>query len=167
MDKTGEFINHTLNTFDPKLARISATDFLESNGNRFILTKTSNQLGGKKIVQETIYEVTAIKLPEGGWSLRIEEGIDFHDPKTVVSLALSNQSYSKNKNQEILFYNTLISYYRNNWVYFADALIREIVKRNPSPTYLSAISTFYKETKQLSKLDELVSVYPKLNWTMR
>ena len=167
LDKTGEFINHTLNTFDPKLARISATDFLESNGNRFILTKTSNQLGGKKIVQEIIYEVTAIKLPEGGWSLRIEEGVDFHDPKTVVSLALSNQSYSKNKKQEILFYNTLISYYRNNWVYFADALIREIVKRNPSPTYLSAISTFYKETKQLSKLDELVSVYPKLNWTMR
>ena len=167
LDKRGEFINHTLNTFDPKLARISATDFLESNGNRFILTKTSNQLGGKKIVQETIYEVTAIKLPEGGGSLRIEEGVDFHDPKTVVSLALSNQSYSKNKKQGILFYNTLISYYRNNWVYFADVLIREIVKRNPSPTYLSAISTFYKETKQLSKLDELVSVYPKLNWTMR
>ena len=46
LDKTGEFINHTLTTFDPKLARISATDFLESNGNRFILTKTSNQLGG-------------------------------------------------------------------------------------------------------------------------
>ena len=167
LDKTGEFINHTLNTFDPKLAGISATDFLESNGNRFILTKTSNQLGGKKIVQEIIYEVTAIKLSEGGWSLRIEEGVDFHDPKTVVSLALSNQSYSKNKKQEVLFYNLLISYYRNNWGYFADALIEEIVKRNPSPAYLSAISMLYKETKQLSKLDELVSVHPKLNWTNR
>jgi len=167
LDKTGEFINHTLNTFDPRLARISATDFLETNGNRFIFTKISNQLGGKKIVQETIYEVVAIKLPEGGWSLRIEEGITFHDPKTVVSLALRNQSYSKNKKQEILFYNLLISYYRNNWGYFADALIEEIVKRNPSPTYLSAISMLYKETKQLSKLDELVSVHPKLNWTNR
>ena len=73
----------------------------------------------------------------------------------------------KNKKQEILFYNLLISYYRNNWGYFADALIEEIVKRNPSPTYLSAISMLYKETKQLSKLDELVSVHPKLNWTSR
>jgi len=167
LDKTGEFINHTLNTFDPKLARISDTDFLESNGNRFVTTRTFNQFGGKKRVQKNIYKFNAIKLPEGGWSLRIEEGITFHDPKTVVSLALRNQSYSKNKKQEILFYNTLISYYRNNWAYFADALIREVVKRNPSPPYLSAISTLYKETKQLSKLDELVSVYPKLNWPMR
>ena len=167
LDKTGEFISHTLNTFDPKLSRIIATDSLESDGNRFIFTKTSNQLGDRKIVQKNIYKLSAIKLPEGGWSLRMEEGIDFHDPKTVVRIALSNQSYSKNKNQEILFHNTLISYYRNNWIYFADALIREIVKRNPTPTYLTAISTFYKKTKQFSKLNELVSVYPKLNWTMR
>ena len=167
LDKTGEFINHTLNTFDPRLARISATDFLETNGNRFIFTKISNQLGGKKIVQETIYEVTAIKLPEERWSLRLGEGIVFLDPKSVINSALSNQSHSKNKNQTIAFYNTLISYYRNNWAYFAAALIREVVKRNPSPPYLSAISMLYKETKQLSKLDELVSVYPKLNWTMR
>ena len=167
LDKTGEFINHTLNTFDPKLARISDTDFLESNGNRFVTTRTFNQFGGKKRVQKNIYKFNGIKLPEGGWSLRIEEGITFHDPKTVVSLALRNQSYSKNKKQEILFYNLLISYYRNNWGYFADALIEEIVKRNPSPTYLSAISMLYKETKQLSKLDELVSVHPKLNWTNR
>ena len=167
LDKTGEFINHTLNTFDPKLARISDTDFLESNGNRFVSTRTFNQFGGKKRVQKNIYKFNGIKLPEGGWSLRIEEGITFHDPKTVVSLALRNQSYSKNKKQEILFYNLLISYYRNNWGYFADALIEEIVKRNPSPTYLSAISMLYKETKQLSKLDELVSVHPKLNWTNR
>ena len=167
LDKTGEFINHTLNTFDPKLARISDTDFLESNGNRFVSTRTFNQFGGKKRVQKNIYKFNGIKLPEGGWSLRIEEGITFHDPKTVVSLALSNQSYSKNKKQEVLFYNLLISYYRNNWGYFADALIEEIVKRNPSPAYLSAISMLYKETKQLSKLDELVSVHPKLNWTNR
>ena len=167
LDKTGEFINYTLNTFDPKLARISDTDFLESNGNRFVSTRTFNQFGGKKRVQKNIYKFNGIKLPEGGWSLRIEEGITFHDPKIVVSLALSNQSYSKNKKQEILFYNLLISYYRNNWGYFADALIEEIVKRNPSPTYLSAISMLYKETKQLSKLDELVSVHPKLNWTNR
>jgi len=80
---------------------------------------------------------------------------------------LSYQPYSKNKKKGILFYNTLISYYRNNWIYFADALIREIVKRNPSTAYLTAISTFYKKTKQFSKLDELVSIYPKLNWTMR
>ena len=167
LDKTGEFINHTLNTFDPKLARISDTDFLESNGNRFVTTRTFNQFGGKKRVQKNIYKFNGIKLPEGGWSLRIEEGITFHDPKTVVSLALSNQSYSKNKKQEVLFYNLLISYYRNNWGYFADALIEEIVKRNPSPTYLSAISMLYKETKQLSKLDELVRAHPKLNWTNR
>jgi hypothetical protein len=167
LDKTGEFINHTLNTFDPKLSRISTTDFLELDGNRFIFTKTSNQLGDRKIVQKNIYKFNAIKLPEGGWSLRMEEGIDFHDPKTVFRTVLSNQPYSKNKNQEILFYNTLISYYRNNWIYFADALIREIVKRNPSPTYLTAISTFYKKTKQFSKLDQLISVYPKLNWAMR
>ena len=167
LDKTGEFINHTFNTFDPKLDRISDTDFLESSGNQFVLTRTFNQSGGKKRVQKNVYKFNGIKLPEGGWSLRIEEGITFHDPKTVVSLALSNQSYSKNKKQEILFYNLLISYYRNNWGYFADALIEEIVKRNPSPTYLSAISMLYKETKQLSKLDELVSVHPKLNWTNR
>jgi hypothetical protein len=167
LDQMGEFINHTLNTFDPKLARISSTDFLESNGNRFIYTKISNQLGGKKIVQKKIYKFKAIELPEKAWSLRIEEGIDFHDPQMVVSLALSNRSYSKNKKQEVLFYDTLIFYYRNNWFYFADALIREIVKRNPSPSYLSAISMLYKETKQLSKLDELVSAYPELNWTMR
>ena len=167
LNKMGEFINHTLNTFDPRLARISATDFLETNGNRFIYTKISNQLGGKKIVQETIYEVTAIKLPEGRWSLRLGDGIVFLDPKSVINSALSNQSHSKNKRQAIAFYNTLISYYRNNWAYFADALIREVVKRNPSPPYLNAISMLYKETKQLSKLDELVSVYPKLNWPMR
>ena len=140
LDKTGEFINHTLNTFDPKLARISDTDFLESNGNRFVYTRTFNQFGGKKRIQKNIYKFNGIKLPEGGWSLRIEEGITFHDPKIVVSLALSNQSYSKNKKQEVLFFNLLISYYRYNWGYFADTLIEEIVKRNPSPAYLSAIS---------------------------
>ena len=167
LDKTGEFINHTFNTFDPKLDRISDTDFLESSGNQFVLTRTFNQSGGKKRVQKNVYKFNGIKLPEGGWSLRIEEGIVFHDPKIVVSFALSNQSYSKNKKQEVLFYNLLISYYRYNLGYFADALIEEIVKRNPSPVYLSAISMLYKETKQLSKLDELVRAHPKLNWTSR
>ena len=167
LDKTGEFINHTFNTFDPKLGRISDTNFLESSGNQFVLTKTFNQSGGKKRVQKNVYKFNGIKLPEGGWSLRIEEGIVFHDPKIVVSFALSNQSYSKNKKQEVLFYNLLISYYRYNLGYFADALIEEIVKRNPSPVYLSAISMLYKETKQLSKLDELVRAHPKLNWTSR
>ena len=167
LDKTGEFINHTFNTFDPKLGRISDTNFLESSGNQFVLTKTFNQSGGKKRVQKNVYKFNGIKLPEGGWSLRIEEGIVFHDPKIVVSFALSNQSYSNNKKQEVLFYNLLISYYRYNLGYFADALIEEIVKRNPSPVYLSAISMLYKETKQLSKLDELVRAHPKLNWTSR
>ena len=167
LDKTGEFINHTFNTFDPKLGRISDTDFLESNGNQFVLTRTFNQSGGKKRVQKNVYKFNGIKLPEGRWSLRILEGVVFHDPKIVVSFALSNQSYSKNKKQEVLFYNLLISYYRNNFGYFADALIEEIVKRNPSPVYLSAISMLYKETKQLSKLDELVRAHPKLNWTSR
>ena len=167
LDKTGEFINHTFNTFDLRLARVSATDFLETNGNRFIFTKISNQLGDKKIVQEKIYELTAIKLPEGGWSLMLGEGIAFLDPKSVINSALSNQSNSKNIKQTKAFYNILVSYYLNNWAYFADALIREVVKRNPSPSYLDAISKLYKETKQLSKLDELVSVYPKLNWPVR
>ena len=167
LDKTGEFINHTFNTFDPKLGRISDTDFLESSGNQFVLTRTFNQSGGKKRVQKNVYKFNGIKLPEGGWSLRIEEGIVFHDPKIVVSFALSNQSYSNNKKQEVLFYNLLISYYRYNLGYFADVLIEKIVKRNPSPVYLSAISMLYKETKQFSKLDELVRAHPKLNWTSR
>ena len=117
--------------------------------------------------QKTIYKFNGIKQPEGGWSLRIEEGVHFHDPKTVVNLALNNQSYSKTKKHEILFYNVLISYYRHNWGYFADALIEELVKRNPLPTYLRAIAKLYRETKQFSKLNQRVSAHPKLNWTTR
>ena len=56
----------------------------------------------------------------------MEEGVHFYDPKTIVRLALDNRSNLRSEKREILFYNVLIFYYRYNWNYFADALIKEV-----------------------------------------
>ena len=162
LNKTGKFLNYTLNTFDPILGSIVGSDLLESKDNRFVLTKILPQLGEKKREEKIIYRFHGLKKLQGGYSLRMEEGVHFYDPKTIVRLALDNRSNLRSEKREILFYNVLIFYYRYNWNYFADALIKEVLDRNPLPVYLNAIDRLYRNTNQLAKLEKLANIYPEL-----
>mgnify|MGYP004215529109 CR=1 FL=1 len=41
------------------------------------------------------------------------------------------------------------------WGEFMDAMIKDIIKENPSPTILRAIARTYKSTKELKKLETI------------
>ena len=51
--------------------------------------------------------------------------------------------------------NRLLFFHNNNWGEFMDAMIKDIIKENPSPIILRAIARTYKSTKELKKLETI------------
>ena len=60
-----------------------------------------------------------------------------------------------NYQTETLIQNRLLFFHRSHWGEFMDAMIKDIIKENPSPIILRAIARTYKTTKELKKLETI------------
>ena len=97
----------------------------------------------------------------GGRTLFIEDGIPFLNPKmffkklTILPPALDDHRLVEALHDQFMFFH------HHSWNGFMDAIINEIVKRNPNPSILRAIAKTYRRTNNLEKLDQLVQAYPQ------
>lgn len=57
--------------------------------------------------------------------------------------------------------NQFLYFYHYSWGGLVDAIIKEIIERNPNPSILRAIAKTYRRTNNLEKLDQLVQAYPQ------
>ena len=64
-------------------------------------------------------------------------------------------SREQNGELETVIQNRLLFFHRNHWGEFMDAMIKDIIKENPSPIILRAIARTYKSTKELKKLETI------------
>ena len=56
---------------------------------------------------------------------------------------------------ETAIQSQLLFFHRNHWGKFMDAMIKDIIRENPSPIILRAIARTYKTTKELKKLETI------------
>ena len=157
----GQFIDHVFSTYDPQSQKVITADKLEHKDKRIIFTHTLHRPGGKKQVRQINYKLSGEKYANGLKAIIIEDGIPFHNPKSLLnilaSIPLGLEDYELAEN----IHNQFMFFHHYSWNGFMDAIINEIVKRNPNPSILRAIAKTYRRTNNLEKLDQLVQAYPQ------
>ena len=126
----------------------------EKINNQILFTHVTHQPGGKKLSKKINFELSGKKTLDGKEIIYIEEGFPFVDPKRLIELLL-NPSIEQGYLFETAIQLQFLFFYHNNWGEFMDAMIKDIIKENPSPIILRAIARTYKSTKELKKLEAI------------
>ena len=153
LDARGRFIDHTLTTSSLKSKSELSIDKVEKINNKILFTRVTYRPGGKKLSKKINFELSGKKTLDGKRKIYIEEGIPFINPKTLIHYMLVIPSTAENYQLETVFQNRLLFFHDNDWGEFMDAMIKDIIKENPSPIILRAIARTYKTTKELKKLE--------------
>ena len=156
LDTRGRFIDHTLTTYSLNSKSELSMDRAEKVNNQILVTHFNRQSGGKKLYKKINFKLSGKKTLDGNREIYIKEGIPFYNPKTLISkLLIIPSSVQENDQLEILIENRLLFFHRNHWGEFMDAMIKDIIKENPSPIILRSIARTYKTTKELKKLETI------------
>ncbi len=157
----GQFIDHVFSVYDPQSQKVITTDKVEHQNKHILLTHTIYPPDREKQVRQINYKFSGEKYETGGRKLFIEDGIPFLNPKTFFKkLTILPPALDDHRLEEAI-QNQFLYFYHYSWGGLVDAIIKEIIERNPNPIILRATAKTYRRTNNLEKLDQLVQAYPQ------
>ncbi|MBT5549609.1 MAG: SGNH/GDSL hydrolase family protein [Nitrospina sp.] len=163
LDISGQFIDHVFSVYDPQSQKVITEDKLEQQDKHIRLTHALYRPGREKQVTQINYQFLGEKYADGSRMIFLEDGIPFRDPKMFFAELTKIPPNLEDIALEEAILNQFLYFYHHSWVRFVDAIINEIIKRNPNPMILRAIAKTYRQTNHLEKLDQIVQAYPLFN----